>query len=96
MAKKRSKSEADSERVEGMTLEPAELEDKATGVIKTLWDSGVIISHREEMLHTDGLHRFELAPTMSDAALAKAMRQVLPDLLLLLQGAIPKDAKVNS
>lgn len=86
----------DESKAMKMTSEPNVLIDQATRTIKTLWANGIIVSHPEEMLHADGLHRFDIKTNIRDEKMASTMRQVLPDVLLMLQGILPKDAKVNT
>lgn len=83
------------DKVKDMT-NPDGIQGQAATMIRTLWANGVIVSHPEEMLHTDGLHRLAVKPHVSDEKAAQVFKQIAPDLLLLLQGILPKDAKVNS
>lgn len=84
------------DKISGMTSEPGELHEQAATMIKTLWSNGVIVSHPEEMLHTDGLHRLAPKPQIGDQKAAQMFKQMLPGMLAILQGILPKDAKVNS
>lgn len=77
------------------TEDNAALVDPVARTIRTLWANGIIVSHQEEMLHSDGMHRFELSPVVRDEKLAATTRQVLADILVILHGLLPKDAKVN-
>jgi hypothetical protein len=78
-----------------MAADPNELGDQAATIIQVLWDKGIVVACATSMMHADGVHKLEVASSIPDDYMGQTIGPLMPSMLLVLQGVLPKDAKVN-